>query len=719
MRRTQLIRSSKRNLFIEKLELRSLFAADFVAGELLIQYESDYASDVGASNAAQGAQVLQDLALTNADSQRFARVRFPAGHELGNAIESYRRTPGVLSAEYNWRVTKSAVSNDPMYSNGSHWGMYSDDQPTAYGETGTTNPFGSGAEVAWGRDFVGSSQIVIGVIDEGIDINHEDLRNNIWTNPNEVPNDGIDNDLNGFIDDVNGWDFINRDNTVFDAGDVDDHGTHVAGTIGAVGGNGVGVAGVSWNVKILPGKFLGPNGGSISDAILAIDYMTNLKVNHGVNIVALNNSWGGTGYSSALHAAVIRAANAGILFVAAAGNSSVDNDVYLTYPASYSTLEPAEGQPAATYDSVISVAALTSTGDMAGYSNWGFNSVDIGAPGTSIVSTLPGNTYGTYSGTSMAAPHVTGAIALYEAAMPTETPAGVREAIIGSTVQTSSLLGKVATGGRLNINNALNYMSLPALSISSVSLLEGATGQTPAMNFSVVLSSPVAETFTVQFATSDRTAISGSDYRAASGVLTFNPGETTKSFSVTLLGDDTIEAAESFAVALSNLSTRSVRIGAGVALGSILDDDQRGLVISDSVVMENAGLARFTVSLLNQPNATVSVRFATASGTARAGKNSDFMSTSGTLNFAPGETFKHIFVTINNDRLIESNEIFYVNLSSPSGTTIQDAQGVGVIQDDDSTTSTDLSHFAFSPDSLSASDWLSLTTDYSRRRGRR
>jgi len=548
-------------------------AADFVSGELIVQYEPDIEESFLNLSRSQNAQVLGKFQPIGGDSRSVARIRLPESRDLGGAMATFQNLPGVISAEYNWKVSKSQVANDTYYLDGSHWGAYSSDVPNNVGGLGTTNEFGSAAEQAWDLGRTGSSDVVVGIIDEGIDISHEDLRQNIWTNPNEVPNDGIDNDRNGYIDDVNGWDFFNRDNSVYDEIDGDDHGTHVAGTIGAVGGNGVGVAGINWNVKILPAKFLGSSGGNISDAILAIDYMTNLKVNHGVNIVALNNSWGGGGYSPALHAAIIRAANAGILFVAAAGNSYVDNDVYLTYPASYSTLEPADGQPASSYESVISVAALTSSGSMAGYSNWGFNSVDITAPGTAIMSTLPGNTYVMYSGTSMATPHVTGAIALYESILPTDSPAAVREAILGSATPTPSALGKVASGGRLNILDSLNYMSLPALSIGNASLVEGATGQSSTMNFSVVLSAPVTETFSIQYATSDRSATAGTDYLAASGVLTFNPGETSKTFSVSVLGDAAVEGVETFLVALSNLSSRAVRIGTGVALGSIVDDD--------------------------------------------------------------------------------------------------------------------------------------------------
>lgn len=719
MRYVKQQRSSTRKLRMEKLELRRLMAADFMEGELLVQYGSENERSLLEFTASQGAEVLFNLRPQGMDAASIARVKLPEGRDLEAALAAYERMPGAISVEYNQRVSKNAQANDPYYLDGSHWGLYSSDTPNNVGAGLSTNAFGSGAEVAWDREKIGSGNVVVGILDEGVDINHEDLRQNIWSNPGEIPNDGLDNDSNGYIDDVNGWDFLNRDNSVYDSVDGDDHGTHVAGSIGAVGGNGIGVAGINWNVKILPAKFLGPGGGNIADAVLAIDYMTNLRLNRGVNIVAVNNSWGGGGYSSALHAAIIRAANAGILFVAAAGNSYVDNDVYMTYPASYSTLQSASGQPAASYDSVISVAALTSSGDMAGYSNWGANTVDIAAPGTAIVSTLPGNTYGWMSGTSMAAPHVTGSIALMSSIFPNESAPSLRETILGSAIPTPSTQGKMTTGGRLSIADAMNYMSLPTVSISPNSILEGATGQSSWISFNVTLSSPVSEAFSVQYITFDTSATSGIDYGASSGTITFNPGDTSKLISVQVFGDNVAEGIETFLVELGSLTTRAVRFGLDVAVGTITDDDQTGLVVSDTVVFENAGSARFSVSLMNPSTSTVTVRFATANGTARAGRSADYLATSGTLTFAPGETVKTVNVTINNDKMAESNETFFLNLSNATGTTIQDSQGLGVIQDDDSATTKALSVFDYSPDRLSASDWLLLNEEFSKRRGRR
>ena len=317
-----------------------------------------------------------------------------------------------------------------------------------YGDAGTpANAYGSQASEAWAAGHTSCGNVVIGVIDEGIYFNHEDLAANIWTNPYD-PVDGVDNDGNGYVDDVRGWDFDGNSNNINSGGANDDHGTHVAGTIAGVGGNGKGVAGVCWSgVKLISGKFLGRRGGSTANAIKAIDYFTDLKTRHGLNIVATNNSWGGGGFSQALQDAITRAGNAEILFIAAAGNDAYDNDATASYPSNYPNAN------------VIAVASTTSTGGLSSFSQWGRTTVDLGAPGSGIWSTVPKSSkgalvsgYASYNGTSMATPHVTGAAALYASTRPGSTAAQIKAAILDATVPTPSLQNKTVTGGRLNVS---------------------------------------------------------------------------------------------------------------------------------------------------------------------------------------------------------------------------------------------------------------------------
>jgi subtilisin family serine protease len=344
-------------------------------------------------------------------------------------------TTGVASIEPDFVLASRAIPNDTSF--GQLWGLHNT------GQSGGTVDADIDAPAAWDIT-TGSRSVVVAVIDTGIDTSHPDLAANIWRNPRETPGNGIDDDGNGFIDDINGWDFANGDSNPFDD---NGHGTHVAGTIGAVGDNGRGVAGVAWQVSIMGLKFLSGSGsGSTSGAIAAINYATQMRRDFGINIVATNNSWGGGGSSTSLRDAIQAGGNAGILFVAAAGNESNDNDASPSYPASY------------TSSSIISVAATNRFNQMSDFSNYGATSVDLAAPGESIYSTTPGNSYASYSGTSMATPHVTGVVALLAAAAPQATASQIRSAILASTTPVAALAGKVATGGLLNAAAALQEL---------------------------------------------------------------------------------------------------------------------------------------------------------------------------------------------------------------------------------------------------------------------
>lgn len=350
---------------------------------------------------------------------------------VADAIAKAKDLPEVEYAEPNYIYQHNATPNDPYFTSGQLWGM-----------NGT---YGCQASVAWGNNHTGSNTVYVGIIDEGYMYTHADLTANAGTVPGEIAGNGIDDDGNGYIDDVYGWDFDGNNKTVFD-GVGDDHGTHVAGTIGGVGNNGTGVAGVCWSIKLLDAKFLGNRGGTTANAVKAVDYFTNLKT-RGVNIVATNNSWGGGGFSQSLLDAIIRANNAGVLFIAAAGNSGTNNDTTPSYPSNYDS------------PNVIAVAAITSAGALASFSQYGATTVDLGAPGAGIYSTVPvksgkniASGYASYNGTSMATPHVTGAAALYASTHPGATAAQIKAEILSSAVATPSLAGKCATGGRLNVS---------------------------------------------------------------------------------------------------------------------------------------------------------------------------------------------------------------------------------------------------------------------------
>ncbi|MBX3413494.1 MAG: S8 family serine peptidase [Pirellulales bacterium] len=370
------------------------------------------------------------------------------------------RMPGFRRLEPDFVVGLDAtIPNDPSFT--STWGLHNT------GQSGGVVDADIDAPEAWDIH-TGTGSVVVGVVDTGVDYNHPDLAANMWVNPGEIPGNGIDDDNNGYIDDIHGWDFLNNDNDPFDDRG---HGTHVAGTIAAVGNNNVGVTGVNWNAKIMALKFLGANGkGGTVDAIEAINYAAMMKRDHGINVVVTNHSWGGGGFSSFLRDAMAASATQNILFVAAAGNDSSDTDLIPHYPSSYDL------------DSVISVAATTRTDALASFSNFGKVTVDLGAPGQAILSTTPNNTYSNYNGTSMATPHVAGVAALLFDKFPNATYQEVRAAILAGVDQTAAMQDVTVTGGRLNAFGALQKMGMR---VSSTSPAIGSVVTTPPTQFMV------------------------------------------------------------------------------------------------------------------------------------------------------------------------------------------------------------------------------------------
>jgi subtilisin family serine protease len=377
---------------------------------------------------------------------------------LSKVSDSLKQDPDVEYVEPNYLYYAFDTPNDPSFNR--LWGMNNT------GQTGGTPDVDIDAPEAW-TVTKGDTGIIVGVIDTGVDYKHPDLAANMWTNPGEDawadPNDpntgnGIDDDNNGYVDDWRGWDFANNDNDPFDD---NGHGTHVSGTIGAAGNNGVGVVGVNWKVKIMPLKFLSGSGaGSLSAAIEAIAYANSF----GVNLT--NNSWGGGSRSQALEDAIASAHQANSLFVAAAGNNGTDNDATANYPSNYDV------------PNVLAVAAIDHNGERALWgsgggtpglcgcngtggtnppgSNFGATTVDLGAPGKDIFSTTPDNTYSTFSGTSMATPHVSGIAALTLSKFPTLTDVQLKDKLMRSIDPAPSLQGKTVTGGILNAFKAVS-----------------------------------------------------------------------------------------------------------------------------------------------------------------------------------------------------------------------------------------------------------------------
>jgi subtilisin family serine protease len=423
----------------------STVQAPFVPGEILVRLKPG----LGVAAAAQivpGAKIEKEFELVPG----LQLIRLPATVDVMEAVRLYSQHPSVLYAQPNFlhHTMQEAhlTPNDTSYNQ--MWALNNT------GQTGGTPDADIDAPEAWDLS-TGSGSVVVFVIDTGVDYNHPDLIDNLWTNPGETPGNGIDDDGNGYVDDVYGIDTANNDS---DPMDGNGHGTHVSGTIGARGNNGLGVVGVNWQVKIGQCKFLSDSGtGSTADAIECLQYIRNLKVNKGVPVIATNNSWGGGPFEQALYDAIKAHMDAGILFIAAAGNDGTDNDALPHYPSNYFL------------PNIISVAATDHNDALAifalGASNYGLRTVHVGAPGKSILSTWTGNTYNTISGTSMATPHVTGLAALLKAHNPSRDWIAIRNLIFAGGDFKPSLDGKTVLERRINAFGSLGCSNTPVFGI--------------------------------------------------------------------------------------------------------------------------------------------------------------------------------------------------------------------------------------------------------------
>ncbi len=402
----------------------SAYRSEDVPGQFLVKLKNSTSTKAMLKNIVDKGG---EATLISESSQTFL-VKRPLIEEPSFSVEVLSRLENVEYVEPNQRVYLQSVPNDPGLSE--LWGLINADKDGARGVD-------IKALEAW-EITTGSRDIVVAVIDTGIDYNHPDLKVNMWVNEAEHSGQkGIDDDANGFIDDIHGYDFSSKNG---DPLDDQGHGTHCAGTIGAVGDDGYGIVGVNWNTSLMAIKFLDRRGsGTLDNAIAAIDY----AIQNGAKI--LSNSWGGYSKSKALEEAVQRSHDAGLMFIAAAGNESRDNDnaSRALYPASYQI------------DNVISVASIQRDGKMSWFSNKGANSVHLGAPGTNIYSTVLKGKYDTYSGTSMAAPHVSGVAALVMSTHPSLTHLDVKERLLTTATPLESLDKKTITGGLLNAYEAV------------------------------------------------------------------------------------------------------------------------------------------------------------------------------------------------------------------------------------------------------------------------
>lgn len=353
-------------------------------------------------------------------------VKRPVFETNDSAVKTLAQNPLVDVAEPNYIYKANKLSNDPMMEQ--LWGLRNIGQKDSSGKVGVAG-VDVGVEQAWDIE-TGSKKMLIAVIDTGVDFQHPDLIENLWTNDAEANGKpGVDDDNNGVVDDVHGYNAITGDGN---ADDDQGHGSHCAGTIGAKGNDGKGIVGVMWDAQIMAVKFLDANGsGSLENALKAIDYATKMGAK------VMSNSWGGGGFSQTLLDSIVRSNEAGAIFIAAAGNDGSNNDSRPAYPASYDV------------PNIISVAAINNQGGKASFSNYGKRTVHIGAPGVNVYSST-GGSYDSWSGTSMATPHVSGVAALVWSHEPELTAVQLKERLLLTSRPLASLKGKTKTGGLVN-----------------------------------------------------------------------------------------------------------------------------------------------------------------------------------------------------------------------------------------------------------------------------
>ncbi|MEJ7848632.1 MAG: S8 family serine peptidase [Pyrinomonadaceae bacterium] len=461
-------------------------SGQFVPDELLVKFRKDAQRKAALkAHSLIGAKVLEDLG-----GSGLQRIKLPASAHVAEILKRYEEFPEVEFVQPNYYYHLLNTPNDAQYPNAGMYGLRKISAPQAWDLT------------------TGSSAVVVANIDTGVRYTHEDLAANMWTNPGETAGNGIDDDGNGFIDDIYGYDFFFNDS---DPNDENRHGTHTAGTIGAVGNNSIGVVGVNWNVKIMAIKIYDSDGFGTTSAMLinAYNYVRLMK-ERGVNIRVTNNSYGGCseacGYDQATKDAIDALGNAGILNVFAAGNDNRNTDTLPAYPASY------------TSPSILSVAASSSTDTRPVFSNFGVLSVDLAAPGLGILSTInaSNSSYDLLNGTSMATPHAAGAAALLSAYNPNLSAASLKATLMNTVDVLPNWNGVVKTGGRLNVSNALLNQTVCSLNTPNSSITVPTKGGT----FSVNITAPQNCDYSVRSPVK-WIKISGPDSLSGNGTFTF------------------------------------------------------------------------------------------------------------------------------------------------------------------------------------------------------
>lgn len=395
--------------------------------EILVKYKNSGKEDKVKKSLTTNVKVKKFKSKKKYDKSKIELLEIDKSDDINEVVEELKKDPDVLFAQPNYKLNIMAAPVDPMFQN--QWGLQNNGQETE-GQLGR-----SGVDInavnAWNLNQ--GANVVIGLLDTGVDINHKDLKDNIFVNTGEIPNNGVDDDKNGYIDDVNGWDFVHSDNTVFDDATLDFHGTHTAGILSAAS-NSEGISGTAPKAKVLPLKFINGNWGYTCDAIDAIEYAMKM----GVKI--MNCSFGGTDDNFALKDTMV---NSGILFVCAAGNRGADVAVSPVYPACFDI------------PNVLSVASIDSKGVLSPYSSYG-SKIHVAAPGVNILSTTPGNAYDYFTGTSAAVPFVAGTAALLKSYLPNLSITQISQRIKDNVVPCTNLNGKVSSRGRVDAYAALS-----------------------------------------------------------------------------------------------------------------------------------------------------------------------------------------------------------------------------------------------------------------------